>query len=204
MRDDIDVITRATDRDRAHQLRMSPTKMTWCVAQNAARECRASQWFEYGCECEADGELREAAAAYRNAIGLSPELADAHFNLGNVLRSLGELRGSAQHFRQALRCNQQYAPAWYNLADVHDDLGETADAIACLKRAIALVPDYADAHFNLAVLYESAGQLKAAARHWTRYLALDVKSTWAVQARRSLTHCLTTSLSQTALQLPAT
>ena len=38
-----------------------------------------------------DGQLDEAIAAYRQAIRLKPDYAEAHSNLGNALKDMGQL-----------------------------------------------------------------------------------------------------------------
>jgi hypothetical protein len=47
-------------------------------------------------------------------------------------------------------------------------------------------PDYADAHFNLAGVLSKVGRNESAARHWRRYLELDLGSPWAQIARSHL------------------
>jgi tetratricopeptide (TPR) repeat protein len=42
--------------------------------------------------------LREAEAAYRRALALDPELADAHYNLARLHEQQGDARGALRHF----------------------------------------------------------------------------------------------------------
>lgn len=46
-------------------------------------------------------ELPEAAAEYRAALALKPDLARAHFRLATVLMAAGDRDGAAAHFREA-------------------------------------------------------------------------------------------------------
>lgn len=190
MRDDIE-LAKIRETHATHFARDQPRRerLRFRAAQHEARHRRADEWFEYACECEAANNLDEAAAAYRRAIAVDPHHAEAHFNLGNVLRERGSLNEAERHFRIAANLNNQFSHAWYNLADVLDERGELAEAIACLRRVLALDPLYADAHFNVARCYEAAGDFTVAAHHWTRYLMLDPHSDWAIEARAALVRC---------------
>lgn len=49
------------------------------------------------------GDLEGAIAAYRTAIRLKPDLADAHYNLGVALIRTGRRVEAAREFREYLR-----------------------------------------------------------------------------------------------------
>ena len=146
----------------------------------------AETHFERGLDLEDDGELGPAAAAYRQALRLQPDWADAYFNLGNVLRAAGRHEGAEEMFRLALIHDPDNELAWYNLADalIEQDCPEIA--ASCLSRALERRPDFADAHFNLASCLDELKRHDLSASHWRAYLALDPGSRWSAIARQSL------------------
>ncbi len=146
----------------------------------------ADEWLERGQRCEDEERLPEAIDAYRSAVALRPDLAEAHFNLGNVLRGLGRLDGAEERFRMAVDLDPDLAAAWYNLADLMEENQRLDEAVACLLRAVEASPSFADAHFNLAYCYDQLGRPTEAAGHWRAYLKLDPDSEWAEIARRHL------------------
>ena len=52
------------------------------------------------------GKLDEAVAAYRQAIRIKPDYAEAHSNLGNALKERGNLDEAVAAYRQAIASNR--------------------------------------------------------------------------------------------------
>jgi tetratricopeptide (TPR) repeat protein len=52
---------------------------------------------------EALGETQKTIAAYQQALGLSPDSAEIHYNLGVLFQRIGESGKAIHHFREALR-----------------------------------------------------------------------------------------------------
>jgi len=141
-------------------------------AREAGAALRAEDWFELGCELEASSP-NEARDAYRRAVELAPEHADAHTILGRLLHEAGELAAAEAHYRRALGSDSEDLTALFNLGVVLGDLDRPEEAVAAYQRVIAADPDYADAHYNLARLYERLGRAVAAVRHLRIYRALS-------------------------------
>ena len=59
--------------------------------------------------------LDEAETSYRKAIALKPDYAEAHNNLGNILKEQGKLDESEACFRQAIELKPDFAEAHSNL-----------------------------------------------------------------------------------------
>ena len=142
------------------------------AARAAAEPLDADEWYDLGFDLEAV-DLDEARDAYRRALELDPDHADAHVNLGRLLQVGGDAAVAAAHFRLALGRNARHATAWYDLGVALEDLRRRGDAIRAYEQAIAVDPGLADAHFNLARLYEAAGKRAAALRSLGRYRLLD-------------------------------
>ena len=146
----------------------------------------AADWLGYGRSREEEERFEEAAEAYRAALRLEPRFAEAHFNLGNVLRAQGRPQGAEERYRMALEQNPQLSEAWYNLADLLEATGRLDEAVECLRRALDACPTFADAHFNMAHCCERLGRETEASAHWTAYVSLDPDSEWAEIARQRL------------------
>ena len=58
--------------------------------------------------------LEEEAQWYREALLRRPDYAEAHNNLGVVLRHLGNEQESVGHYREAVRLRPDYPEADYN------------------------------------------------------------------------------------------
>lgn len=95
------------------------------------------------------GELDGAIDAYRQAIALKRDYAEAHNNLGNALRESGDAQAALQSCAQAIELRPGYAEAYNNLGNALKDLGERDAAAASYGKAIAAKPDFAEAHLNL-------------------------------------------------------
>lgn len=146
-------------------------------------------WFDFGADCEEEGRWLQAEAAYRRVLQLDPGFAEAHFNLGNILRGRGQLAAAAEAYRRAAEHAAEpplKVAAFYNLAYVLDEQGLFAPAAQALQQCLELDAHCADACFNLAMCYERLQQHRQAAEMWRRYLRLDPDSEWARTARRHL------------------
>jgi len=90
-------------------------------------------------------------AAYRQAITLRPDYADAYSNLGVALIDKGQLDEAIVACRQAITLRPDYANAYRNLGAALADKGQLDEAIAACRQAIKLRPNFARAHHNLAL-----------------------------------------------------
>lgn len=105
------------------------------------------------------GRFDDAIALYRKAIELSPNLADAHNNLGFALNVTEQPDEAIAACRQAIRINPNYAEAYINLGNALQGKGQLNDAITCYRQAVNLRPDLAQAHSNLGNVLMNTGQI---------------------------------------------
>ena len=98
--------------------------------------------------------MLEAAYAYKQAVAAKPDLVDAHYNLGFILRSQGKPVDAEREFLEVLRYRPEYAEAHMNLGVIYTGLNRLEEAEQSYERAVELKPDYAEAHYNLGVFYE--------------------------------------------------
>ena len=104
----------------------------------------------------------------------------------HVCKNTGHYERAGECYQKALGADDSCCQAAFNLGSLHEDLGDFHSAITWYRLALEMQPDYADAHFNLAGVLGKLGRNESAARHWRRYLELDLGSPWAQIARSHL------------------
>src|SRR5262249_20746164 len=110
------------------------------------------------------GKLDEAIAAYRHAIALKPDFADAYSNLGGTLAEQGKRDEAVAAYRHAIALKPDFADAYSNLGGTLAVQGKREEAVAADPHAIALKPDFAEAQFalcmaELPILYENEPEI---------------------------------------------
>lgn len=127
----------------------------------------SDDWYNLGLDLE-EAEPARAPAAYRRAIALNPDNADAHVNLGRLFQVRGDLKRAKRHYQRALRAAPAHQLAFYNLGTVFDELDELDTALDYYHQA----PNVPDAHYNQARIFEMRGDQLAFARHMREYKVL--------------------------------
>jgi tetratricopeptide (TPR) repeat protein len=74
------------------------------------------------------GHAQEAETNLREALRLDPQLAPAHYHLGNLLQQRGQLDAAVQEQLAAARLDDKYAEPHVALAHLYKQQGRTADA----------------------------------------------------------------------------
>jgi tetratricopeptide (TPR) repeat protein len=153
-------------------------------ADGGAPPRTAFDWFERGCVLDAQpGNAREALAAYRRAVELAPDFADAWCNLGTVHFHHGERAEARTCYERALAAEPDHLEANFNLANLLDDEGRRETALHHYKNAVRVDPSFPDARLNLALLYDRIGLRRLAREQWRHYLQLVPAGSWADLAR---------------------
>ncbi len=128
-------------------------------------------------------------AAFREAVRLRPDLAEAHRNLGSVLEKLGRSEEATSAYREALRLRpdlEMPSPApFFGL--ILETLGGYDDALVEHRQMIRLRPGYPVAHYNLGTTLRNLGRLEEAAGAFREALCLG-RAGWAYEtlARQAL------------------
>jgi tetratricopeptide (TPR) repeat protein len=133
-----------------------------------------------------DRKMQEAAAAYRKALVIDPDLVPAIVNLANIHYATDELIEAQALYERAISLDPDCFEAHFNLGNIQHDLGRYAGALVCYRDAVELNPGYADAHFYLAVTLEKTGHSQEAKTHWKLYEELAPTGEWAELAREFL------------------
>jgi tetratricopeptide (TPR) repeat protein len=143
------------------------------AARIAEAELDADDWYEMGVHLEIAAP-DDARDAYRRALELAPNHAEAHTNLGRLLHERGELAAAEEQYRAALAARPESIAAAFNLGVVLEDLGRSDDAVGVYEQLLKWDRGVADAHFNLARLYERSGRKIASLRHLKEYKKLTL------------------------------
>ncbi|HSC30021.1 MAG TPA: tetratricopeptide repeat protein [Vicinamibacterales bacterium] len=130
-----------------------------------------------------DRKMEEAAAAYRKALVIDPDLVPAIVNLANIHYARDELIEAQALYERAIGLDGDCFEAYFNLGNIHHDLGRYEDALVCYRSAVSLNPAYPDSHFYLAVTLEKTGRSLEAKPHWKTYQALAPAGEWAELAK---------------------
>lgn len=133
----------------------------------------ALAWFERGLAREQRSDVAGACDAYRRAIDLDPEMADAYINLGRLLQEQGDVAEAVRLYHLAIECTPDDPVAHYNLAIALEDQRHFAAALSHYQRALSYDPEFADAHFNLGRLLDRLGRRSEAIRHLLSYKKLS-------------------------------
>ena len=119
----------------------------------AAALARFPQHAVLLCHCGAYAALLQhadvAEAAYRQAIAVQPDYADAHYNLGLLLMEQQRLAEAEAAYQRALVIQPAYANAHFNLGILYKTQQRLPEARAAYQQVIALQPSHGDAQVNL-------------------------------------------------------
>ena len=166
----------------------APRAVTLSYPVSDPQSALAAKYFVEGSTLDDgdDRKLEEAAAAYRKALVVDPDLVPAIVNLANIHYARDELIEAQALYERAIGLDLECFEAHFNLGNILHDLGRFDGALVCYRDAVALNPGYADAHFYLAVTLEKTGHSSEAKLHWKAYQELAPKGEWAELAREFL------------------
>jgi tetratricopeptide (TPR) repeat protein len=133
---------------------------------NALRE--AQQTFNEGFQHHQAGRFNAAAARYKAALELNADHADAHNNLGNILKHQGSFDDAMAHYDKAIAIRPAYAEAHLNRSEIKTFTSGDAD-LAALE-ALTARTDLSDekallVEFALGKALEDTGDFDRAFEH---------------------------------------
>ena len=147
----------------------------WAQAEAALRRGPpddADTLYWLGNAAAAQERPAEAAAHYRKALELQPDLAAAWCNLGHVQAEVGEREEAARCFGQALALKPDFPDALVGVGNLHTAAERLEDAAACYRRALAIDPSLAEAQLNLGHALKDQGEREDALAAYRAALAL--------------------------------
>jgi Flp pilus assembly protein TadD len=118
-------------------------------------------------------QLKEAISAYRQAIDLKPDYAEAHSNLANALTLAGQTQEAIAACNQAIALNPNLPQARINLGNALRASGHPAEAVIEYRHAISTSPNIPQAHTNLGNALKDLDQFDEAIAAYRRAIALN-------------------------------
>lgn len=100
-----------------------------CYRQALAVHPDARGYFNLGTTLYDQGEHEQALTAFREAVSLDPQFAEAWNNLGETLRDRGDMDEAIRCYKQALAVQPGYDRANYNLGEFFCLAGRLHEAI---------------------------------------------------------------------------
>ena len=81
---------------------------------------------------------------YDKAVELSPRMAFAHYNKGNVLAEMGDYTSALRAYNKAIELKPDLGEAYYNRGYVYFQLGNRDKGVENLSKAgeLGVVPSY--------------------------------------------------------------
>ena len=140
--------------------------------QFAEKEGDPDVFFNRGIAYKAKGEIDNAIAEYRRALELVPDYAEAHNNLGNLLKDQKKFDEAILHFESSIKIFPDNPNTHNTLGTVYAMRGEVNKAAVYFAKAIRLQPSYIDARQNLGLAYIQQGRLDAAEREFSEALQM--------------------------------
>jgi tetratricopeptide (TPR) repeat protein len=98
------------------------------------------------------GQLDAAIKAYKMAILLKSDYADAYSNMGNSLKEQGKLEEAIEACMTAIAFKPKHADAYTNMGSIFQEQDKLEEAIEAFNKALALKPDYAEVHRILSTI----------------------------------------------------
>jgi tetratricopeptide (TPR) repeat protein len=118
------------------------------------------------------GQLDHALTAYKKAVSIQPNFAEAHYNMGNVLQDQGNLEEAIIAFNKAVEIKSNYFEALNNMGNTLQDLGRLEEAIEAYNKAIRIKPNFAEALNNMGITLRAHGKLKEAIQTYNKALTI--------------------------------
>jgi len=125
-------------------------------------EVRAREHLALGRAAMARGDAATAAASFREALRLQPDLADARENLGLALYEMGDLDGAGEELRALLRQRPDAGRARYVLATALMAKQDWPAARSELEDVLRRQPDQVSALYSLGLVRYALGDLNGA------------------------------------------
>lgn len=104
------------------------------------------------------GDTKASIETCSRLLKQNPNLARAHFVLGNSYRAEGSLDEAATCYCNTIVIQPAAISALNNLGVTLFDLGRTEEAVACYRRALELDKNATETYLNLAVALSALGQ----------------------------------------------
>ncbi|ANE56837.1 2OG-Fe(II) oxygenase family protein [Methylomonas sp. DH-1] len=125
-------------------------------------------YFNLGTNLHDQGMLGQAIEAFREALRLEPQFADAWNDLGEIYRDQGNMEEAVRCYRAALQANPEHGRASYNLGESYCLGGQFEQAIQYFAAS-----DFADAQERVLLCLYKTSQFDAFKQRLDAFIAED-------------------------------
>ena len=122
----------------------------------------------------------EAVEAFKQAVAMDPDLAEAHFRLGLSYEALNKQEDAESEFKKAVEAfkkmveeNPKDWEAHYLFGQTYASLQQYSDAIREYRQATKLKNDDADIYYDLGTAHTKLAQYDEAASAFSKSLEID-------------------------------
>ncbi len=113
--------------------------------------------FNKALEFYKKADYQNAKNTYLKIISIMDNSAEAHCNLGVVLKVIGDIKGAIEHYIKAININPKYVLSYNNLGNAFKEIKEYDKAIVVFSDCIKLDPNNFNAYNNIGMVYEGKG-----------------------------------------------
>ena len=117
-------------------------------------------------------QLDAAFEAYKKAIYINPNFAEAHNNMGIILKDQGNLEEAIEAYNKALAIKPDFAEAYNNMGNALQEQGKLEEAMEAYAKSLTIKPDNADAYYNMGNALADQGIPEEAMQAYTKTLNL--------------------------------
>jgi tetratricopeptide (TPR) repeat protein len=142
-------------------------------ASSGNDEDRVVGLIEQGNQLLAQEKFLEASEKFEQAVAISPDQEDLHYNLAIALAKAGKRDEAKKHYEEALRIFPEYAEALNNLGNLLMAESKFDEAIGRFTEAIKHAPSNASYHNNLGTAYARQRKLAEATLEFEQAVKLD-------------------------------
>jgi len=136
--------------------------------------------------------IEEEIKAYKQAIRINPDYAEAYYNMGlafyssRIWDAIPSLLKAIEAYRQVIRIDPNYVGIYDNLVKSYNDLGTAYgirgryyEAMDAYRRAIQIKPDFAKGYSGLGLAYQSIGLYNEAIEAYKQAIYLNPDDAYA-------------------------
>ncbi|MFT5109623.1 MAG: tetratricopeptide (TPR) repeat protein [Verrucomicrobiales bacterium] len=145
------------------------------ILSRSFRTEQSHKLFKMAQELRRLGMVRDEIAHYEASLKISPENAEAHYNLGNAQAGQGRAAEAIVHYQAALLINPDLAEAHNNWGNALKALGRAAESVAHFQEALRIKPDWAEAHLSWGNALAILGNAEEAVAHYQAALLTKPK-----------------------------
>jgi tetratricopeptide (TPR) repeat protein len=144
-----------------------------------AQKPTAKTFFDIGLKNSENAEYSEAIDAFKHAINLKPDYAEAYYYLGDAFFNLHRYTEAFDAFKQAVKIKPNYVEAHFSLGILASMLSEYDEAIKAFKKVVELNPKHAKAYFSLGNVYSELNRHEEAVEAYKKAIDIMPKFTEA-------------------------